>query len=1205
MKEMKNMIAAAAVTVIGAACALALTACGETQSESDNKDPADIKYKVSYVAGGGIGDGVPVSEYKAGTEITIAVNPFTYEDHTFTGWKTGVDVYKPGEIYIVPESDTVFTATWKEIEYNYPSFGKESYAYDRWGGHDMEITLDLDGANLCYVEIDGNTLYPSEWLYNDVTKCLVIKESYMLALLDGDYMVRAVTDSAESDMISCKLTVDNSVKTSFDDVREKNFRFGYDTGVRFALDAGEASITKLTCGDITLDPEYYTTDDSGITVSGEWLRHFSSEVEFKLELDNYDSYEFTVVPENIKFATDYDINTIHDTTASNTGSNPLYQYYDNVSIVNSPSAMNSGKALKITPNTQQVQFDCNGYFTLSTDAFSGKTTWRNGKFVPNKHYYISFDYMTEDTSVGTLVYKDPYSGWARSLLMGSENDGIVHKFTATLSGNELEHGLYLYAFFANGGGNVYVDNFFVVEFDGLPTFSGDAEYSDGNYMLDLDARGLEFTLTLDGEPLGNDGYVYDSQSGEITVKADALAALGYGMHEISAATVFGTVKFEFDKVDNRVVEIIDTTVNYASESDGEVKVRGSFSDGLELTSLTQKAKTYNKNGDGVYDGWNFAAADTQKNYAALVSLATGDENDGYITLPKAFLDLFWGDTSFIATFSNGKRGEFTVHSDVLYFTNYDDTTIFGYRGDNAVTDSPVHSGLNNGAEGGIENHGENGNKAFVVRSTQTAEDPSAFTVKFRPHQWGWFYTACNEGWWDRITFDYCISGLPERSVFLYIMASVDEDKTQNFFGDHDETDIVDGYVRVKYYLVADGKPHTFDSGWFINDLDYRMTRIVLPRFEREDGKYIMFDNYRIVQKQRVQTNFLNELSYESGRETPIEITIPEGVAVNKITVDGAEVQAAVTDGKLVIGIDMLDTLEKGSYTVALYTNCGKFTTSLTVTLGGNASLTEKSKNVVYGSGSVTLAGEFSNGVTVVSIKRRSEDFWDNTNSSGGCAVKSDGAMNPAYVTVRPDGLTLSAALVDQVYQTMYYTVEFSNGVTETFSLTSNLIRYSNYDETYLHQENGTNVESFQDTDMISIESDGGNAFLKYQPRNAKLGHSVSAINGGDQWNAILTFANRKYIPNEWFHYPFDEGSTVVVFFDYEVYDPDNKANYQFSWWDTSDGFHPQKITGKGRFTVEIPVDEMKRFFVNCPVSSPDNVEGTYMTIDNFGFYKKM
>ena len=109
------------------------------------------------------------------------------------------------------------------------------------------------------------------------------------------------------------------------------------------------------------------------------------------------------------------------------------------------------------------------------------------------------------------------------------------------------------------------------------------------------------------------------------------------------------------------------------------------------------------------------------------------------------------------------------------------------------------------------------------------------------------------------------------------------------------------------------------------------------------------------------------------------------------------------------------------------------------------------------------------------------------------------------------------------------------------------------------------------------------------------------MNGGDQWNAVFTFANERYIPNEWYHYLFPENSTVFVFFDYEIVDPDDKANYQFSWWDTSDVFHPTKLTGEGHFYLEISADEMKRFFINCPVASPGNVVDTYMTVDNFGF----
>lgn len=1189
--------------MIAAACCAVLVACGD---DGKNRVADPTMFKVVYSGGVGGDSGISEMSYKAGTEITVAQNTAEYADHTFSGWKTGADIYKPGDTYTVPESDTLFTAVWKEITYSYPAFGKESYAYDRWGANDLEITLDLDGADLCYVEIDGKTLYSVDWRYDTEKGCLVIAESYVLSLADGEYTVKAITDSAEAGEVSCKLSVDNSVKTSFDEVREKNFRYGYDCGVGFELKKGLAEVTEVLCGDVVLDKSYYEFADDTLTVKSEWIGHFCDRLNFTVKLNNYDSYNFSIKPTNIIFASDYDVNTIHDLTASNTGGNSLYQYFDNVSITDSPSAMNSGKALKITPNTTQNPLDCNGYMTLCTQEYTSKTSWRNGTFEPGKNYYISFDYMTENTSTGILTYKDPHSDWSRTLLMGEENDGTVHRFFATVAGDELKHGLYIYAFFP-GGGALYIDNFFVAEFDGLPEISADSEYlGSGDLAFTLNTSGLRCDFMLDGQPVDPSNITYDVDSGSGYVSAAALSELAYGTHTIGVHTVFGTAERSFDVIDGRVAEIADTRVTYASETDTEVKIRGSFSEGLLLTSLVQKPKTYNKKSeDAVYDGWNFSASDTQKNYKDHVRLTTGDENNGYITLSKEFLDLFWGETEFEASFDNGKRVSFTLLSDVLLYTNYDDTTVFGYKGDNAVCGSPLNSGLDNNSVAGIENIGDERNNAFVIRRTDDAQEPSAFTIKFRDHVWDWFYTKAEQNDWLRITFDYQISGLDQDSVYFYIMGAKNEDVNRVFLGDYDE--IVElGWIEVRYFLVADGKPHTFDSGWFLypdDGIDCRMVRITLPRFDQADGKYILFDNYRVVTRQTVQGNFLSEsYGYERGQDTAFELDLPQGVTVSKVTADGAEIGFTSGVNKITLDGSDLDKLDKGAHVLYVYNNCGRFISSLNVTMGGQATLIEKSKNVVYGKGGVKLAGEFSSGITVTSLKRKAFDYWDNTNPDGGCAVKSDGTLKTSYLTVATDGLIVSEALVNSVYGEISYTAEFSNGAVETFTLKSNVIRYSDYDENYVHQENGKNVESFQDTDMIAIEKDGdGNTRLVYRPQNASQGHSVSAMNGGDQWNAVFTFANERYIPNEWYHYLFPENSTVFVFFDYEIVDPDDKANYQFSWWDTSDVFHPTKLTGEGHFYLEISADEMKRFFINCPVASPGNVVDTYMTVDNFGF----
>lgn len=1207
MKLVKKRISVFFAFFATAVCGVALCACGGKTPTTDNPPPSDAEYKVAYSCGAAGDSGIKTESYKAGTEITVAHNTVEYADHTFKGWKTGVDIYMPGEIYIVPASDTLFTAVWKDVEYSYPAFRQQSYAYDRWGAGELELTLDLDGSNLCYVEIDGSTLFSTEWRYDQARGCLVIVESYALSLADGEYTVVAITDAAEGGDVSCKLTVDNSVKTAFDEVRTKTFRYGYDEGAAFALDKGMANVTSVMCGGNVVDEKYYTVTDDSLIVSGEFMKHFAGDTKFTVKLDNYDSYEFTIKPTNIIFASDYDLNTIHDTKASNSGENSLYQYYDNVSIVESPAAMNSGKALKITPNTTVVPLDCNGYFTLRTQAYE-HTKWYNGTFVPGKNYFISFDYMTENTSVGTLVYKDPHSGWTRTLLMGAENDGVAHHFSATVNGNELQHGLYLYAYFPNGGGNVYVDNFLVAEID-IPQITAGEYRGVGDYSFTLDGKGMSYELLLDGEKIDADKYEYNGTAHTCKIASSVMTALGYGRHTLSVKTVFCTVDAALDVIDGRVAEISTARVAYASETDSEVKVYGSFSEGLTLTSLVQKAKTYNKSGaSAVYGEWNFCDADTTKNYKDTVSLTYGDENDGYITLPKEFLDLFWGETEFEVAFDNGKHLTFTLVSDVLFFSNYDDTTIFGYQGDSAVVGSPLNSGLNNGSIGGIESYGEDGNNAFVIRQTSGAESPSAYTVRFRDHQWGWFYTKATPESWLRITFDYQICGLAENSVYFYLMGTRDEDLSQVFLGDYDEVATPD-WIEVRYHLQADGKKHTFDSGWFRypdDSIDCRMTRIALPYFDQADGRYAVFDNYRIVQKASVTGNFLTELKYDLVFDENLEIAIPDGVTAQKATVGNTEVTLSMSDGKAVISGAALEAVGKGLHTFKLYTDCGVYRTNLTVTEGGVAVLTEKSKNVVYNSGSVKLAGEFTQGVTVTSLKRRSNDYWDNTNPAGGCAVKTDGTMKTSYITVQPDGIVLSAALVDSVYMTETYTVEFSNGAVETFTLTSNIIRYSDYDENYLHQENGVNVESFQDTNMISIVKDSdGNTVLKYQPENAQEWHSKDAINGGNPWNGILTFANERFVPNEWWHYPFAEGSTVIVFFDYEVYDPDNKANYCFNVIDLSGTYHPTKLTGKGHFSVEINSDEMARFVINCPVATPNNVTGTYMTVDNFGFGVKV
>lgn len=70
-------------------------------------------YTLSFEGGeGAIGD-APVSiTGEEGAQVVLPDNTFVKEGFTFNGWNDGNGIYQPGDTYLVPGMDTVFTAEW-------------------------------------------------------------------------------------------------------------------------------------------------------------------------------------------------------------------------------------------------------------------------------------------------------------------------------------------------------------------------------------------------------------------------------------------------------------------------------------------------------------------------------------------------------------------------------------------------------------------------------------------------------------------------------------------------------------------------------------------------------------------------------------------------------------------------------------------------------------------------------------------------------------------------------------------------------------------------------------------------------------------------------------------------------------------------------------------------------------------------------------
>ncbi len=1125
----------------------------------------------------GIGGDPITMEKEEKTVLSLPENTFTREGWTFVGWQLGEEVYAEGQAYTVTGSAD-FVAKWSlnAPEIGQPEFSQFDYDYDRVGGKDMELPLDLKGATLHFVEVDGELIDDSAFTYDYETGCLVIFEAIAIQLDNGLHTVKIITDAANAKPAICQVFVDNSIKTTFDEITTKSFVYGKDDGVTFAVGYNGSSVKSIKQGDITLSPEFYEIGESSITIKSEWLRRSSDLGEYTLSLTNFDSYTFTITT-NVIFYTDYDLVTIHDETASNVGQNSLYQYSSNVKIIDGPSDMD-GKVLQITPNTQDVQYDCNGYYTLRSPEL--ESTWKNIGFEGN-YFMVEFDYKTEGTSVGTFQYRSITSGWSQNLLLGAANDGVVHHYSVLLTKEEVGKGLYLYALFKNGGGKIYVDNFSVTQLDSLPTLSAPETYKyESDLQLDFVSNGYLFKkVLLDGAEIAS---TYDSSANIITVAQNVLADCISGEHVVTVVTGLCDLSATIRFIDNSVAVLKDTSVNYAYGVDESVKLFGTFSEGVRLVSLKQLDKVV----DSTYEGWDFATCDTESNFASIASLITGENDSGYIQLPSSFLDKFYGSTQFVAEFSNGVSAEFTVNSDVVIFSNFDESTV-----NNAVY-SPIHSGLQGNAAVAER---ESGNKALFITSTANSGPYAcAYTVEFDANPNIWFRVIGEESKLYRISFTYQITGLAQDSVYFCLAGPNGEIIDNNIFGKYDGIEPwndVGGYIA-RYNLIADGEVHTFDTGWFTYNAAVRMTKIQLPEFGADANASFMVDDYRITQTTGISNPVasLPEYKVQQTSSYGFECAKP----VESLKVDGTDFAFTQEGSTVALSIEAMDQLAVGAHNVELITADGIFRGSILVKFNTVATLNETSKAVTVGGGDVLLDGEFAN-VSVLSATRRGGNQFDN-GYNGAVEISKD------HFALGANGLTVSQALVDQVYGTMNYEVTLSDATVLRFSLVGNSALFTNYDETSIWDGAiNNNGLICQDTGMLSIESVEGDNKLKYTPENATLGH---AANGGVH-NGAFTFSIVG-LHSGWLPITLADGN-VTFSFDYSIVLGEKSVSGYSIYYATRSGGEVTELldSTKSNWTKTFAAGELACVKIFCPATAAcpfESIQGTYMLIDNVNLY---
>ncbi len=1248
MKKSYIIPIAAVVALIASGC---FVACGD-KDDGKKKDPSKpdkTEYSVSYDGAGGTG-APPAVKVSPDTEITIA-DAIARTGYSFNGWTYSDKTYEPGEKYKVT-ADTTFTAAWTantytvrfdgnggrgemqdisltyDVETELPEceymlgaaelsgwalsangevkytdgqavknlttengaevtlyavwdipapigFSRAEYFYDKAGGEDLELPVTLNGCNVNRVEVDDVALDAELWSYDADKKVIVLSFDYVILLSLGDHTVKLVTDSVSDVVPLCKLTTENSIVSSFD-VSDKIIKYGVQLDIDYTV-TGEVTVDKLVNGDIIVPTDMWNFDAGTLTVSGAWIQKFINKSNFTLYLSNNDTYSFDIY-NNTVFYTDYDVTTVHNDTESNTGQNPMYQYYDNVAIVDAPAGSGMiGKALRITPNTSEVLYDCNGYITLAADNFD--STWRKGGFKAGKYYAVSFDYYTVGTSVGEFAYRVLHKTYYKPLLLGADNDNTLHTFSDIISYDEIDGaGLILWAKFygANGAGDgeIYIDNFAIIELDSaIDVTAGNYVFGSGvDYEFTVE-NAIPFGLYCNGDQID---YILDAD-GCVTVAAEDMSRVSLGENEFILKTAVYEKRFTVRVTDNRRAELTETRGDFSYYGSDEFALKGVFEQAT-VTSLKQKAKSDN----GGYDNWEFWHGDITTNFAEYATVKADR-----LEIDREFLKRFYGTTEFEAEFSNGNVQTFTVVSDVAFINNFDETYITGYFDGNPNFGRVEHSGMH-GSDVELKERVV-GNKAMYVYDTSNSEEPNLFTVKFHRHEWTWYTVKSDNNRLNRITFKYNISDVS--GVYFLIMKETTEDYESNFFGGG-SVENINSWQIVRYDLICDGREHTFDSGWFTY-ADLRMSRIVAPKFEAADGRYMMFDDYAVTQIDKPQMSIL----YEKGQTGDCTLSFGERT-VSEIIYNGDN-YAIVSGGKVTLDKTKLETLSFGKHKFNVKTDAGTLPLFVTVKGEGVVEIARTEYDYKYGSGDLQIDGTVEKTTVVAAAKRGSFKVgsyeYDN----------SPTALDINNFEVTGGKLTVKQALLDTLYLSTDITLGFANGESVTVKINSDVRFFSDFDGTNLTQPlrdgggNGYNGYMSQDSTQMSYVDDGtGNTVLRYCTADATLGHAT-----GDIHNMILDIAVGWGTEGSYAKFLAD-GSAIlsadkdyIITFDYKIINAEGQnVTYGFRLH----GRGELDITDtEGTFTYKLEggLEGVQTVGICCKTTG--GAAGCYMLIDNY------
>lgn len=258
-----------------------------------------------------------------------------------------------------------------------------------------------------------------------------------------------------------------------------------------------------------------------------------------------------------------------------------------------------------------------------------------------------------------------------------------------------------------------------------------------------------------------------------------------------------------------------------------------------------------------------------------------------------------------------------------------------------------------------------------------------------------------------------------------------------------------------------------------------------------------------------------------------------------VKVDGINIRSALygynsESGCLEIAEDYLFSLESKEYTVQVITTGGsvKFALNVSNTVGTSFDETTVKTGFVGRDDAVFFKVDF-NGTTVKSIKY------------------GDYELKEGDYSVEKNGISIKSEFFSRTYRedSRVYSLTLSNNERYEFSITTNVLFYSDYDLTTIHDELQSNIghnSLYQDSTRVTIiDAPEGSGFsgkvLKFVPHTEDVALSVHGIYTFDHEGGTSTWRKMNFVV----------GKTYVVSFDYMTVDTKAGEDVRFRTYNGS------------------------------------------------------